>query len=124
MESGQYETVTALCEAAKVDRSVYYDALKSKDFVGALFNGSQALIYSAIPKIVSKMVEQAKDGSAIHQQTLLKMLNLYQDSPLVVQNTQNNYYEITPEQELEEALDVLSVSSGKSVEDIKKWAKL
>lgn len=37
---------------------------------------------------------------------------------------QNNFYDITPDQELGEALEVLSEASGKSIKEITKWAKL
>ncbi len=77
MQTGSFDTITALCESAGVTRNVYYDALKSQDFVDTLFHESSGLVYAAIPEIMRDIIKKAKRGSLIHQQMLLEMVKLY-----------------------------------------------
>jgi hypothetical protein len=84
-----FDTVTELCEAAEVSRHTYYNALEDQNFVKALFRDSHGLIYTNIPQVVKKIVEQAKRGSFVHQKLLLEMVKLYQstDGGLTQNNT-------------------------------------
>lgn len=92
LETGTFDSITALCEAAGVTRNVYYDAINSEEFVAELFKTSTGSIYAAIPQIMSKMIKQAKAGSSVHQTMLLSMVKLYQGVPQVaIQNVTNNY---------------------------------
>jgi len=77
MQTGSFNSITALCKAAGVTRNVYYDALKSQDFVDTLFHESSGLVYAAIPEIIRDIVDKAKKGSLVHQQMLLEMVKLY-----------------------------------------------
>jgi hypothetical protein len=98
LETGTFESITALCEEAGVTRNVYYDAINSPEFVDELFKTSTGAIYAAIPQIMTKMIKQAKAGSSVHQTMLLSMVKLYQGVPAVaIQNNTVNNYQLTEE---------------------------
>lgn len=120
LASGAFDTITDLCAAAGVTRNVYYDALNSQEFVDALFKDSNALIYTAFPQIVQKIVKQAKAGSAFHQKLSLELIARYQGAPQVAiqQNTVNNY-SFSKEELLEEAYLLVAEDTGKSVEELR-----
>lgn len=100
LEEKPYDSITDLCKDANVVRNVYYDAIKSEDFVKLLFENSSAGIYVAIPQIITKIIDQAKSGSFVHQKMLLEMMKIYQGTPQVaIQNNTVNNYQATPEQE-------------------------
>ncbi|OPZ94734.1 MAG: hypothetical protein BWY74_00345 [Firmicutes bacterium ADurb.Bin419] len=80
MQNGSYDTITDLCNAAGVTRNVYYDALRSKQFVDTLFHESSGSIYAAIPDIMKDITKKAKRGSFAHQQMILEMVKLYGDN--------------------------------------------
>ena len=90
LQKKPYNSITDLCKDANVVRNVYYDAIQSEDFVKVLFDNSSAGIYVAIPSIINKIIEQAKDGSFIHQKMLLEMMKIYQGTPQNQTNIQNN----------------------------------
>jgi hypothetical protein len=78
LSTGSYDTITELCEAADTSRQTYYAALQDKAFVDELFRNTSGTIYAAIPRIMDKIVRQAKSGSILHQKMLLEMVKLYQ----------------------------------------------
>lgn len=102
LENNTYDSIVELCNDAGVDRSVYYDAIKSDEFVKLLFDNSTAGIYVAIPKILDKIIKQAKTGSFVHQKMLLEMMKIYQG---------------TPQQQTNVQVNVIPILGGKSSED-------
>ncbi len=81
LDTGEFDTITALCEAAKINRQTYYNAIQDQDFVQMLFKTTSGKIYAAIPKIMDKVVEQSKRGSFAHQKLLFEMVKIYQGAP-------------------------------------------
>jgi len=81
LDSGMYDTITELCEAAGVSRQTYYTAVSDEDFVKQIFKQATGSIYGSIPKIMEKVVKQAKSGSFAHQKLLFDMVKLYQGAP-------------------------------------------
>ena len=98
LENSEYGSVAELCRDAKVARDVYYDAVKSEEFVKILFDNSSAGIYTAIPQIITKIIKQAKAGSFVHQKMLLEMMKIYQGTPAVAIDARTQII-INPEQE-------------------------
>lgn len=75
-------------------------------------------------KILLVAIEKAENGDNDMIKYLVNRLEGVPRGEGGIVAIQNNFYELTPEQELEEALVVLGERSGKSVEEIRLWAKL
>lgn len=104
-----YSTITELCQDAKVDRSVWYDAIKKDYFVFHLSEGGKAVLWATFPAIVDKIAKQAKSGSFPQQKMILEMLKVYQGTPTNQVNVgvAINQTQVTDEMIEEEALDFL-----------------
>jgi hypothetical protein len=70
-------TVTARCEKAGVDRTVYYDAFKKPGFVRLYRDMCVSLISQNLGPIIRAFEKEAMKGSYNHGKVLLEMAGLY-----------------------------------------------
>lgn len=69
--------ITVICNTIKIDRMVYYRAMKKEGFRELLNQESKALVSESVIPILNAFKKQAEKGSFWHGKVLLEMAGMY-----------------------------------------------
>lgn len=69
--------ISVICDTIKLDRNVYYRAMKKEGFRELLNREAKALVGESVIPIINAFKKQAEKGSFFHGKILLEMAGMY-----------------------------------------------